>query len=109
MAICNSHKIRQVNIVFIINTVDSVLLNYTAISHIFLEYHLFSLYHPLTNDKYIMVGGHYYVSVASIGSITLIMILSNDILKLTFTDILYILILGADLISFGVLYYLVQS
>ena len=90
--------------VFIINTVDSVLLNYTAISHMFLECHLFSLYHPFTNNKYIMIGGHHYVPVASIGSITLTIILSNDISKLTFTDTLYIPILGADLISFGVLY-----
>ena len=58
MAICNSHEIRQVDMVFIINTVDSVLLNYTAISHMFLECHLFSLYHSFTNNKYIMVGGH---------------------------------------------------
>jgi len=51
-----------------------------------------------------MIGGHHYVPVASIGSITLTIILSNDISKLTFTDTLYIPILGADLISFGVLY-----
>jgi len=47
---------------------------------------------------------HHYVSVASIGSITLTIILSNNISKLTFTDTLYIPILGADLISFRVLY-----
>jgi len=37
MAICNGHKIRQADIVSIINTVDSVLLNCIATSHIFLE------------------------------------------------------------------------
>jgi len=43
MAICNGHKIGQVNIAFIINTIDNVLLDCTVISHIFPEQHLFSL------------------------------------------------------------------
>jgi len=56
----------------------------------FLEQHLFSLYYSLTNDKYITVGGHHYVPVTGIGSVTLTMILPNDISKLTFTNTLHI-------------------
>ena len=37
MAICNGYKIRQVNMASIINTIDGVLLDYTAISYIFSE------------------------------------------------------------------------
>ena len=89
----------------IINTVNSIFLDYTVTSHMFSEWHLFFLYHPLTNDKYITIGGHYHVPIAGIGSATLTMILSNSTLKLTFTDILYISTLEADFISLGVLYY----
>ena len=86
IAICNSHKIKQVDMAFIINAVNGVLLDCAATSHTFSEQHLFSLYHPLTNDEYITIGGHHYVPVAGIGSVTLTMILSNGISKLTFTD-----------------------
>jgi len=55
MAICNGHEIEQVDMASIINTVHSILLDYVVISHMFSEWHLFSLYHPLTNDKYIVM------------------------------------------------------
>ena len=90
---------------FIINTINGVFLNYVATSHMFSEWHLFSLYHPLTNDKYITIGGHHYVPIAGIGSVTLTIILPNSTSKLTFTDILHIPTLGADLISLGVLHH----
>ena len=105
ITICNSHEIRKVDMASIINTVNGVLLDYIMISHIFSEQHLFSLYYPLTNDKYITVGGHYYVSVAGIRSITLTIILPNGISKLTFTNTLYIFILEADLISLGIFHH----
>jgi len=105
MAICNGYKIRQVNMASIINTVDGVLLDCIVTSHTFSEQHLFSLYYFFTNDEYTIVGEHYHVSIAGIGSITLIMILSNSISKLTFTNTLYIPTLEADLISLGVLHY----
>jgi len=103
ITICNGYEIRQVSMASIINTIDGVLLDCIATSHMFSEQHLFSLYHPLTNNKYITIGGYHHVSVAGIGSVTLTMILSNGISKLTFT--LHISILGADLISLGVLYH----
>jgi len=65
----------------------------------FSEWHLFSLYHSLTNDEYITVGGHHHVPAVGIGSVTLTMILPNGISKLTFTNILHIFILEVDLIS----------
>ena len=105
MAISNDHEIGQVNIAFIINTVNGVLLDYAVTSHMFSEWHLFFLYHPLTNDKYITIGGHHHVSVAGIGSVTLTMILPNSTSKLTFTDTLHIPTLGADLISLGVFHH----
>jgi len=105
MAICNSHEIGQVDMASIINTVNDVLLNCAATSHMFSKWHLFSLYHPLTNDEYITISEHHHVPVASIGSVTLTMILSNSTSKLTFTNTLHISILGADLISLGVLYH----
>jgi len=105
ITICNSHEIKQVDMASIINTVNGVLLDCAATSHMFSEWHLFSLYHPLTNDEYITVGGHYYVPVAGIGSVTLTMILPNGTSKLTFTNTLHIPILGADLISLGVLHH----
>jgi len=89
----------------IINTVNGVFLDYAVTSHLFLEWHLFSLYHLLTNDKYITVDGYHYVLIAGIGSVTLTMILSNSTSKLTFTDILHIPTLKADLISLGVLHH----
>ena len=105
MAIYNSHEIRQVNMVFIINTVNGVLLDYVVTSHMFSEWYLFSLYHPLTNDKYIIIDGHYHVLVVGIGSVTLIMILPNSTSKLIFINTLHIPTLGADLISLGVFHH----
>ena len=105
MTICNGYEIRQVNIASIINTVHGILLDYVATSHMFSEWHLFSLYHPLTNNEYITVCGHHYIPIADIGSVTLTMILSNSTSKLTFTDTLYIPTLEADLISLGVVHY----
>ena len=35
IAISNGHKIRQVNITFIINNINSIFLDYVVISHIF--------------------------------------------------------------------------
>jgi len=102
MTICNGHEIRQVDIASIINTVDGILLNCTVISHIFSEQCLFSLYHIFTNDEYIIVDGHYHVPVASIGSVTLTIILPNGISKLTFTNTLYISTLETDLISVSI-------
>ena len=112
MAIYNGHKIGQVDMVSIINTVNGILLDCIAISHMFSEQHLFFLYHPLTNDKYITIDGYHHVPVTGIGFVTLMMILPNGISKLTFTDTLYIPTLEADLISLSVLHYkdaLVQS
>jgi len=74
-----------------------------VISHMFSEWHLFSSYHSLTNDKYIIINKHYYVSVAGIGSVTLMIVLPNGISKLIFTDALYIPILEANLISLSVM------
>ena len=105
MAICNGYEIEQVDIASIINTVNGVLLDCIVTSYMFSEWHLFSLYYPLTNDKYITVGGHHHVSVTGIRSVTLTMILSNGTSKLTFTDILHIPTLEADLISIGVFYH----
>jgi len=105
ITICNGHKIRQVDIISIINTIHGVLLNYIVTSYMFLKWYLFSLYYPLINDEYITVGRHYYVPIVDIGSVTLTMILPNSTSKLTFTDILHIFILKADLISFGVLHH----
>jgi len=105
IAICNGHEIRQVDIVSIINTVHSVLLNCAVASHMFLEWHLFFLYHLLTNDKYITVSRHHYVPIVDIESVTFTIILPNGTSKLTFTNTLYILTLEADLISLGVLHY----
>jgi len=102
IVICNGYKIGQVDIASIINTVDSVLLDCIVISHMFSEWHLFSLYHSLTNNEYITIDGHHHVPVAGIGSITLTIILPNGISKLIFTNTLHILTLGADLISLGV-------
>ena len=96
----------------IINTVDGIFLDCTAISHIFSEQHLFSLYHFLINDRYITIGGHYHISVAGIGSVTLTMILPNGISKLTFAETLHIPTLETNLISLGILHHkgtLVQS
>jgi len=56
-------------------------------------------------DKYITIGKYHHVLVASIRSGTLIMVLSNGILKFIFTDTLYIPISEANHISFGVLHY----
>jgi len=87
-------------------------VDYIATSHIFSEWYLFSLYHPLTNDEYITIGGYCHVPIADIVSVTLTMILPNSTSKLTFTDIFYIPTLRANLISLGVLHYkgaLVQS
>ena len=112
MTICNGYEIRQVNMASIINTVHGILLDYVATSHMFSEWHLFSLYHSLTNDEYITVGGHHHVPIEDIGSVTLTMILPNSTSKLTFTDTFYIPTLRANLISLGVLHYkgaLVQS
>jgi len=89
MTICNGYEIRQVNMASIINTVHSILLDYVATSHMFSEWHLFSLYHPLTNDEYITVDGHYHIPIEDIGSVTLTMILPNSTSKLTFTDTFY--------------------
>jgi len=44
IAISNGHKIRQVDMTFIINNIDSIFLDYVVISHIFSEQHLFFLY-----------------------------------------------------------------
>ena len=112
ITIGNGHKIRQVNMASIINTVNSILLDYTATFHMFSEQHLFSLYHSLTNDEYITVSRHYHIPVAGIGSVTLTIILSNNTSKLTFTNTLHIPTLEADLISLRVLHHkdtLVQS
>ena len=84
MAISNGHEIRQVNMASIINTINGVLLDYAAISHMFSEQYLFSLYHSLTNDEYITVGKYHHVPVAGIRSVTLTMILYNGTSKLTF-------------------------
>ena len=105
MAISNDHEIGQVNMASIINTVNGVLLDCAVTSHMFSEWHLFSLYHPFTNDKYITIGRHHHVSVAGIGSVTLTMILPNSTSKLTFTDTLHIPTLEADLISLGVFHH----
>ena len=105
MAICNGHKIRQVNIAFIINTVDGILLDCVVTSHVFSKWHLFSLYYFLTNDKYITVGRHYYIPIVGIRSVTLTMILPSSISKLIFTNAFHIPILGADLISLNILHY----
>ena len=112
MAICNGYKIRQVNMASIINTIDGVLLDYTAISYIFSEWYLFSLYYFLINDKYIIIGGYYHVSIANIRFVTLTMILPNGISKLTFAETLHIPTLETNLISLGILHHkgtLVQS
>ena len=79
ITICNGHKIGQVDMVSIINTVNGVFFYCTITFHIFLKQCLFSLYHTLTNNKYITVGRYYYISVTNIGSITLTMILPNSI------------------------------
>ena len=60
----------------------------------FSEWHLFSSYHLLTNNKYITIGEYYYVLVVGIEFVTLMMVLSNSISKLTFTDTLYLYIGG---------------
>ena len=84
MAISNGHEIRQVNMASIINTINGVLFDCAAISHMFSEQYLFSLYHPLTNDEYITVGEYHHVPVAGIRSVTLTMILPNGTSKLIF-------------------------
>ena len=84
MAISNGHEIRQVNMASIINTINGVLFDCVAISHMFSEQYLFSLYHPLTNDEYITVGEYHHVPVAGIRSVTLTMILPNGTSKLIF-------------------------
>ena len=112
MAIGNGHKIKQVDIASIINTIYSVFFDCAAISYIFSEWHLFFSYHSLTNNEYIIINKHYYISIAGIRSVTLMMVLPNGISKLTFTDALHIPMLEANLISLSVLYHkgaLVQS
>jgi len=66
---------------------------------------MFSLYYFLTNDEYITISRYYYVLVASIRSVTLIMVLPIRTSELTFIDSLYISTFEADFISFDVLYY----
>ena len=85
MAIGNGHKIRQVDIASIINTISLTVLQ----SHTYSQNDIcFFSYHSLTNNEYIIIN------------------------KLTFTDALHIPMLGANLISLSVLYHkgaLVQS
>jgi len=112
MALSTCYEIGQADMASIAGVTDGILLDCTTTSHMFSKRHLFSSYQPLTNNEYVTVGGHNYVPVAGIGSVTLTMILSNGTSKLTLTDTLYISILGTDLISLGVLHHkgaLVQS
>ena len=75
-----------------------------ATTHMFSEWYLFSLYHSLTNNEYIIIDEYYYVSVTDIGSVTLIIVLPNGISKLIFIDTLYIPILKTNLISLNILH-----
>ena len=68
----------------------------------FLEQHLFSLYHSLTNNT---VDRHYHIFVVDIGSVTLMIVLPIGISKITFINSLHIPIFGADLIGFDIIYY----
>ena len=104
MALSTCCEIGQADMASITGATDGILLDCTTTSHIFSKYHLFFSYQPLTNNKYITVGGCNYVPMAGIGSVTLTMILPNGTSKLTLTDTLYIPNPGADLISLGVLY-----
>jgi len=112
IALSTCCEIGQADIASIAGTTDSIPLDCTITFHMFSERHLFSSYQPLTNNKYVTVGGRNCVPVAGIRSVTLTMILPNGTSKLTLTDTLYISTLGADLISLGVLHHkdaLVQS
>jgi len=104
MALSTCYEIGQVNMASITSATDGILLDCTATSYIFSEYHLFSSYQPLTNNEYIKVGGCNHVPIAGIGSVTLTMILSNSTSKLTLTNTLHIPNLDADFISLKVLH-----
>ena len=99
MVVCSGHKIRQVNMASIINTIDSILYDCAMILY------MFSSYHSLTNNEYITISRHYHVLIASIVSVPLMMVLPIGISELTFIDPLHISTFGADFISFDVLYY----
>ena len=103
ITICDSYKIKQVDMASIINTIDGILLNYVIIFHMFLEWNLLFLYYSFTNDEYITIDEHYHISIASIRSVILMMFLSNGISKLIFINALHILTSRANLISLGIL------
>ena len=75
-----------------------------ATTHMFSEWYLFSLYHFLTNNEYIIIDEYYYVFVTDIGSVTLMIVLPNGISKLIFINTFYIPILKTNLISLNILY-----
>jgi len=58
MALSSCSETGHVDVAYTVGTVDGILLDCAAISHMFLNHHLFTSYRPLVNNEYITVGGH---------------------------------------------------
>jgi len=98
------YKIRKILIVFADTVSRSVLfLDYTATLHIFSDQNLFISYYDLIDDEYITVGGKHHILVSDIGSVKITVILPHSSSILTFNNVLFIPLLGTNLISLGTL------
>ena len=76
-----------------------ILLDYAAISYMFSDQNLFISYHDLTDSEYITISGEHCISALGIGSVKITVILLHGSSILIFNNVLFILLLGTNLIS----------